>query len=116
MFGTTANITRYWSIDLVEEGQFFGIPEKYLFQNYLKSNGFEVSETFSSYMASLKEFAVIADHEQLGQVWNKGAFTSLSLRWRGNTFPNLMSPLSAWLWELIKSDDPYLQELYDNIN
>ncbi len=115
MFGTTADITRYWSIDFVEEGQLIGIPEKYLFLKYLKSNGFEVSETFSSYMSSLKEFAVIADHEQLGQVWNKGAFTSLSLRWRGNTFPNLMSPLSAWLWELIKNDDPYLQELYDKI-
>jgi hypothetical protein len=115
MFGTTADITRYWSIDLVEEEESVRIPEKYLFQKYLESNGFEVSESFSSYLASLKEFAVIADHEQLGQVWNKGVFTSLSSRWRGNTFPNVMSPLSVWLWESIQNDDPYLQELYEKI-
>ena len=115
MFGTTADITRYWSIDFVEEEELVRIPEKYLFQKYLKSNGFEISDSFSSYLASLKEFAVIADHEQLGQVWNKGVFTSLSYRWRGNTFPNFMSPLSAWLWESIKNDDPYLQELYKKI-
>jgi hypothetical protein len=115
MFGTTADMTRYWSIDLVDQQEFVDFPEKYLFQKYLKSNGFDASETFSSYLTSLRKFAVIADHEQLGQVWNKGVFTSLSYRWRGNTFPNFMSPISAWLWESIKNENPYLQELYDKI-
>jgi hypothetical protein len=115
MFGTAADITRYWSIDLVNQEEIVDIPERYLFQKYLKLNGFEAIESFSSYLASLKKFAVIADHEQLGQVWNKGVFTSLSFRWRGNTFPNLMSPLSAWLWESIKNDDPHIQKLYERI-
>jgi hypothetical protein len=115
MFGTAADIARYWSIDLVDQEEIVDIPERYLFQKYLKSNGFEAIESFSSYLASLKKFAVIADHEQLGQVWNKGVFTSLSFRWRGSSFPHLMSPLSAWLWDSIKNDDPYIQELYEKI-
>ena len=115
MFGTAADMTRYWAIDLVDQKEFVDFPEKYLFQKYLKINGFDAIESFPSYLASLRKFAVIADHEQLGQVWNKGVFTSLSYRWRGNTFPNLMSPLSAWLWESIKNDNPYVQELYDKI-
>jgi hypothetical protein len=115
MFGTAADITRYWSIDLVGQEELVEIPERYLFQRYLKSNGFEVGESFDSYLASLKEFAVIADHEQLGQVWNKGVFTSLSFRWRGSTFPHQMSPLSSWLWESIKQDDSYVQNLYKEI-
>lgn len=115
MFGTTADITRYWSLDLVNQEGIVDLPERYLFKNYLEANGFEAVQDFSSYLASLKKFAVIADHEQLGQVWNKGVFTSLSFRWRGNSFPNLMSPLSAWLWESIKNDDPHIQELYERI-
>ncbi len=115
MFGTANDITRYWSINLVEEEEIVDIPERFLFKKYLETNGFQVIQSFSAYLASLKKFAVIADHEQLGQVWNKGVFTSLSFRWRGDTFPNSMSPISAWHWESIKNDDPHIQELYERI-
>jgi hypothetical protein len=111
MFGTTADISSFWLIDLASGDEVINLPEKYLFQKFLRSRGFEPAESFFSYQKALKEFTVIADHEQLGQVWNKGVFTSLSYRWRGASFPNQMSPLSFWLWDLIKRDDPYVEKL-----
>lgn len=116
MFGTTVDMVRYWSIDIVSNRDFVGIPEVYLFQKYLASQRFESEESLTSYLSALKQFAVIADHEQLGQVWNKGAFTSLGYRWRGGRFPHPMSPLSYWLWDEIGRDGVYVEELYKSLN
>jgi hypothetical protein len=111
MFGKTENIAKFWKIDLVKDGSSFTIPEVYLFSEYIKSFGFQPEENFESYLAALAEYSVIADHEQLGQTWNKGSFTALNYRWRGNNFPHPMSPLSYWLWDLIGKDISYFQAL-----
>ncbi|CAN2170852.1 WavE lipopolysaccharide synthesis [Candidatus Nanopelagicaceae bacterium] len=111
MFGAAEDISSYWSIGIVPQDTEIRIPEQYLFKMYLKSKGFETFESLNSYLNALREFTVIADHEQLGQVWNKGTYTSLSFRWRGESFPNTMSPLSYWLWDLIKNDDSYIEKL-----
>lgn len=116
MFGNVENMLLYWDIQLESSSKFDEFPEKYLFKGYLKLKGFEPVDTFESYLDALRNFAVIADHEQLGQVWNKGAFTSLGYRWRGSYFPHSMSPLSTWLWEVIKKDDSYLRELYQKLS
>jgi hypothetical protein len=113
MFGTTANISRYWSVDLILPSDGVEIPESYLFLKYLSSHGFQASESFTSYQAALRDFAVIADHEQLGQIWNKGTYTSLGYRWRGTRFPHRMSPLTSWHWEMNAQNESYLEKLYE---
>lgn len=115
MFGSTADIAKYWKIDLVDKETSIAIPEVFLFSEYIKSLGYQPDENLESYLAALAEYAVIADHEQLGQIWNKGTFTTLSYRWRGKNFPHPMSPLSYWLWELSGKDISYFQRLREKI-
>jgi len=111
MFGKTDDISKFWNLNLVNRENSIIVPEIYLFGEYLKTFGFHPEENLTSYLSALADYAVIADHEQLGQIWNKGSFTALNYRWRGNSFPNSMSPLSYWLWELTTKDDSYIQNL-----
>lgn len=115
MFGKTADIAKFWHLNLVPENSSVTIPEIHLFYEYIKSFGFQPEETLESYLSALAEYSVIADHEQLGQTWNKGAFTALNYRWRGKNFPHIMSPLSYWMWDLIGKDNFYFQDLYKRI-
>ena len=115
MFGNTPDIAKYWKIDLVGEESSISIPEVFLFCKYINSLGFQPEENLDSYLAALAEYAVIADHEQLGQIWNKGTFTALNYRWRGKTFPHPMSPLSYWLWDLSRKDISYFQRLREKL-
>ena len=115
MFGNTPDIAKYWKIDLVDEETSIAIPEVFLFRKYINSLGYQPEENFESYLAALAEYAVIIDHEQLGQIWNKGTFTSLSYRWRGKNFPHPMSPLSYWLWDLSRKDISYFQRLREKL-
>ena len=116
MFGSAENLNRFWSVDLMEPHDSVEIPEIFLFKKYIKFHGFQVEDTLNSYLAALSRFSVIADHEQLGQVWNKGVYTSLMFRWRGNRFPHSMSPLSSWLWEVIKSDRTYIEQMQSKLS
>jgi hypothetical protein len=116
MFGNFEDIKQYWSSELVKQGEEISFPEKYLFRKYLAHFDFDIVESFETYLAALENYAVIADHEQLGQIWNKGVFTSLSYRWRGANFPNSMSPLSTWLWESIKDNQGYIRDLYKQLS
>jgi hypothetical protein len=116
MFGNTKNMLLYWNIELNSTANSVDFPEKFLFKRYLKLHDFDPAETFDSYLKALSEFTVIADHEQLGQVWNKGTYTALGYRWRGSTFPHSMSPLTTWLWEVIKKDDSYIRDLYQQLS
>lgn len=115
MFGKTRDISKFWNLNLVGPRNSIKIPEVYLFSEYLKSFGFHPEDNLTSYLLALADYAVIADHEQLGQIWNKGSFTSLNYRWRGKNFPHPMSQLSYWLWELANSDNSYIQNLYKKI-
>ena len=111
MFGEATDIARFWSIDLVPENQKIEFPEKFLFKKYLESCGYQTNEDFRNYLTALRDYAVIADHEQLGQVWNKGSFTTMNHRWRGEKFPNSMTQLSSWYWEMLKDDFAYFEKL-----
>lgn len=111
MFGSVENLSRFWSVDLMGLHDSVEIPEIFLFKKYIEFHGFQIEDTLNSYLTALSRFSVIADHEQLGQVWNKGVYTSLMFRWRGNRFPHPMSPLSSWLWEMINSDRTYIEKL-----
>ncbi len=113
MFGNTRDIADFWKLNLVRPETSISIPEVHLFREYLKSQKFKPEENLNSYLSALEEFAVIADHEQLGQIWNKGSFTALSYRWRGSRFPYLMSPLSFWLWELARNNKSYILDLQE---
>lgn len=115
MFGQASNLEEFWSIDLVLENQNLDFPEKYLFQNYIKIHGYETKEELNNYLIALRDYTVIADHEQLGQIWNKGVYTSLGYRWRGENFPNRMIQLSAWHWEMLQDDLSYFEELNDSL-
>ncbi len=108
-FGLVKNIEAFWDVELVARGTEFDFPEKYLFQNYIKRFGWHLDDTLDGYWKALSEFTVIADHEQLGQIWNKGAYTSLVFRWRSKIFPNSMTQLSAWKWEAIRENPAYLK-------
>jgi hypothetical protein len=116
MFGSTSNMRKYWDVELPSTGTSVDFPEKFLFKRYLKLQGFDCVETLESYLDALRRFTVIADHEQLGQIWNKGAYTDLSYRWRGSSFPHAMSQLTTWMWELINNDDTYIKRLYENLS
>lgn len=115
MFGEASDISRFWSISLIPEDQKIDFPEKFLFKNYLESSGYKTCDEFSNYLTALRDYAVIADHEQLGQIWNKGAFTTLSYRWRGKAFPNPMSQLTSWHWELLQDEFTFFEKLYDSL-
>ena len=116
MFGSTSNMRKYWNVELPSTAGSTDFPEKFLFKRYLKLQGFECTETLESYLDALRRFTVIADHEQLGQIWNKGAYTGLNYRWRGSSFPHPMCQLTTWMWELINIDDSYIKELYRNLS
>jgi hypothetical protein len=113
MFGHATDIARFWSIDLVPEHQKIDFPEKFLFKKYLESCGYQTKEDFRNYLTALRDYTVIADHEQLGQVWNKGSFTTLNHRWRGEKFPNSMTQLSSWHWEMLNDDFVYFEKLHN---
>jgi hypothetical protein len=116
MFGDVTDIARFWSIDLVPDDQEIDFPEGYLFKNYLELNGYETREELTNYLIALRDYAVIADHEQLGQIWNKGAYTALNYRWRGEKFPNRMTQLSTWHWEMLQDEFNYFEELNDSLD
>ena len=111
MYGKTSDISNFWLVDLIVDAKNFDFPERYLFKSYLNYHGFTTTDLFDNYMASLRDYAVIADHELLGQIWNKGSFTSLTYRWRGSEFPNLMSLLSFWQWDLLQEDVSFVNNL-----
>jgi hypothetical protein len=115
MFGSADDLTVFWNLNLVAPNETPPISEVHLFQEYLKRNEFLPEDTFDSYMAALRDYAVIADHEQIGQIWNKGTFTSLGFRWRGSTSPHPMSPLTHWLWDSIRQDASYLRSLLSKL-
>jgi hypothetical protein len=116
MFGEASDISRFWSINLVPENQKIDFPEKHLFKNYLESSGYETCDEFSNYLIALRDYTVIADHEQLGQIWNKGAFTALNYRWRGEAFPNQMSLLTSWHWEMLQNNEvAFFEKLYKSL-
>ena len=87
-----------------------------MFKNYLKLNGYETHEEITNYLIALRDYAVIADHEQLGQIWNKGAYTALNYRWRGEKFPNRMTQLSSWHWEMLQNELLYFEKLDDSLD
>jgi hypothetical protein len=116
MFGKAIDIARFWSIDLVPNDQEIDFPEKYLFKKYLKLNGYETHEELKNYLTALRDYAVIADHEQLGQIWNKGTYTALNFRWRGEKFPNRMTQLSSWHWEMLKDEFSYFEKLSNSLD
>ena len=111
MFGRATDIARFWSLDLVTSVEDIDFPEKHLFKNYLESSGYETGDNLKSYLIALRDYSVIADHEQLGQIWNKGAYTALNYRWRGTKFPNPMTQLSFWQWEMLHDGFTYFEEL-----
>jgi hypothetical protein len=115
MFGEAKAIARFWSIDLVRDGEEIDFPEKYLFKKYLESNGYETREELTSYLIALRDYTVIADHDQLGQIWNKGAYTALSARWRGEKFPNRWTELTSWYWEMLQDDLTYFEKLNNSL-
>ena len=115
MFGKTEEISKFWNLDLVGHEHTVSIPEVHLFLNYLKVSGFVPENNLTSYICALTDFVVIADHEQLGQIWNKGSFTALNYRWRGKKFPHPLSQWSYWLWELASRDDAYFKILNEKI-
>ena len=115
MFGEATDIARYWSTNLVPDDHKIDFPEKYLFENYLKSSGYKTCDDFSNYLTALRDYTVIADHEQLGQIWNKGAFTALNYRWRGEVFPNPMSQLTSWHWEMLQNEFSFFEKLHKSL-
>jgi len=116
MFGEATHMARFWSIDLVPRDEKIDFSEKYLFIKYLESYGYKTHEELNNYLTALRDYSVIADHEQLGQIWNKGAYTALNYRWRGETFPNRMSQLSSWYWEMLQDDLSYFEELTNSLD
>jgi hypothetical protein len=116
MFGEVTDIARFWSIDLVPDDNEIDFPEKYLFKKYLESYGYKTHEDIKNYLTALRDYAVIADHEQLGQIWNKGAYTALNYRWRGEKFPNRMTQLSSWHWEMLQDELSYFEKLNNSLN
>ena len=116
MFGEATHMARFWSIDLVPRDEKIDFSEKYLFIKYLESYGYKTHEELSNYLTALRDYSVIADHEQLGQIWNKGAYTALNYRWRGEKFPNRMSQLSSWHWEMLQDELSYFEELKDSLD
>jgi hypothetical protein len=116
MFGAATDIARYWSIDLVTDTQKIDFSEEYLFKNYLESYGYKTHQDINNYLTALRDYTVIADHEQLGQIWNKGAYTALNYRWRGEKFPNRMTQLSSWLWEMLQDELSYFEELNNSLD
>jgi len=116
MFGAVADMTRFWSLGLVPDNQEIEFPEKYLFKKYLESLGYKAQEDLTSYLISLRDYTVIADHELLGQIWNKGAYTALNYRWRGANFPNHMTQLCSWHWEILHHNLDYFQELNNSLS
>jgi hypothetical protein len=115
MFGKASDIARFWSIDLISDYEEKIFPEKYLFMKYLHSHGYETREDLSNYLTALRDYTVIADHEQLGQVWNKGAYTSLNYRWRGEHFPNQMTQITTWHWEMLQVELIYFEKLNSSL-
>lgn len=116
MFGEVSHIERFWSIDLVPRDEKINFPEKYLFKKYLESYGYRTHEELNNYLTALRDYSVIADHEQLGQIWNKGAYTALNYRWRGEKFPNRMTQLSSWHWEMLQDDFAYFERLNNSLD
>lgn len=116
MFGEATDIARFWSIDLIPDDQEIDFPEKYLFKKYLESYGYKTHEELNNYLTALRDYTVIADHEQLGQIWNKGAYTTLNYRWRGEKFPNRMTQLSSWHWEMLQDELSYFEKLKDSLD
>jgi hypothetical protein len=110
-FGKFKNIEAYWGVELVTKETKFNFPEEYLFRKYLSGFDYSVDNTLGCYWDALSKFAVIADHEQLGQIWNKGTYTSLSFRWRSKVFPNNMTQISSWMWESFRKNPTYLQKI-----
>ena len=111
MFGEASDIARFWSIELVPNDEEIDFPEKYLFKKYLESYNYKTHEELKNYLIALRDYTVIADHEQLGQIWNKGAFTALKYRWREEKFPNQMTQISSWHWEMLQNEFSYFEEL-----
>lgn len=116
MFGEATDIARYWSVNLVADDQKIDFSEEYLFKNYLESYGYKTHQDIKNYLTALRDYTVIADHEQLGQVWNKGAYTALNHRWRGEKFPNRMTQLSSWHWEMLQDDLSYFERLNNSLD
>ena len=116
MFGAVADITRFWSSGLVPDNQEIEFPEKYLFKKYLESWGYKAQEDLTSYLIALRDYTVIADHELMGQIWNKGAYTALNYRWRGANFPNQMTQLCSWHWEILHHNLDYFRELNNSLS
>jgi hypothetical protein len=116
MFGEATDIAQFWSIDLVPNDKEIDFPEKYLFIKYLESYGYKTHDELNNYLTALRDYTVIADHEQLGQIWNKGAYTALNYRWRGEKFPNHMTQLSSWHWEMLQDELSYFEKLNDSLD
>ena len=116
MFGAVADMTRFWSLGLVPDNQEIEFPEKYLFKKYLESLGYKSQEDLTSYLIALRDYTVIADHELLGQIWNKGAYTALNYRWRGANFPNHMTQLCSWHWEILHHNLDYFRLLNNSLS
>jgi hypothetical protein len=116
MFGEATDLARYWSVDLVADNQEIDFSEEYLFKGYLESYGYKTHEDINNYLTALRDYTVIADHEQLGQIWNRGAYTALNYRWRGEKFPNPMTQLSSWHWEMLQDELSYFEELNDSLD
>ncbi len=111
VFGAASDMERFWAIDLIPANQGIDMPEKYLFTKYIESHGHKTLETFNNYLIALRDFSVVADHEQLGQIWNKGSYTALNYRWRGEKFPYLMTQITSWHWEMLQSDFSYFERI-----
>ena len=121
MFGSVDQLKTFWSANLVSSNQEYEVAESYLFRNYLFQLGFTPENTLASYLQAISKYTIIIDHESLGQIWNKGTFTSLSKRWRDYNDDSKLKQICAQDWIAIRNDlNNFMQEkkilLYKPIN
>ena len=101
MFSTTKLLMQFWDLDLVSEDEQIYLVEEFLFTRFLAKQGFEPKYTIDSYLSALKEYANFVDHELIGQVWNKGTYTSLTLRWRNYGQSDRLFEITSWKWKML---------------
>lgn len=121
MFGSVDQLKTFWSVNLATSDQECETAESYLFKNYLLNFGFTPENTLVSYLQAISKFTVIIDHETLGQIWNKGTFTSLSKRWRDYNNDSELKQICTLDWIAIRNDlNKFMEEkkilLYKPIN
>ena len=116
VYGSVENLTHYFDkpFDLPQDSSQFA--EKLLFINYLRQFDFDCQENLKQSLVALRDFAVIADHHHLGQIWNKGSYSSLAYRWRGTSFPNKMSQIESWHWDIMQTDLNYFEKSLQSLD